>query len=76
MSLKPDEIRKMGHEERVERLRELRQELMKARMQAQLGTLNNPGRIKAMRKTIARILTIEREEQLKREREKRKVASR
>ena len=75
MSLKPDEIRKMSREQRMEKLRELRQELMKARMQARLGTLNNPGKIRAMRKTIARILTIEREEQLKRMR-KRKVASR
>jgi ribosomal protein L29 len=29
------------------------------------GTVENPGKIRSIRKTIARILTIEREEQLK-----------
>ncbi len=69
MSLKAREIRAMSREEREKKLQELRLELMKLRMQAQLGTLENPGRIRAIRKTIARILTINREEEL---REKRK----
>ncbi len=68
MSLKAREIRAMSREEREKKLRELRLELMKLRMQAQLGTLENPGRIRAIRKTIARILTINREEELKEER--------
>jgi len=75
LSLKPDDIRKMSREERLEKLRELRQELMKLRMKAQLGTLENPGKIRAMRKTIARILTIEREEELAKAREGRKGGS-
>jgi len=69
MSLKAREIRAMSREEREKKLQELRLELMKLRMQAQLGTLENPGRIRAIRKTIARILKINREEEL---REKRK----
>ncbi len=70
MSLKAREIRAMSREEREKKLRELRLELMKLRMQAQLGTLENPGRIRAIRKTIARILTINREEELKEKRRK------
>jgi len=65
MTLKPDEIRKMNREERMKKLRELRAELIKLRTQAYLGTLTNVGRIKQVRKDIARILTIMREEELK-----------
>ena len=65
MSLKPDDIRKMSPEERKEKLEELRMELVKLGLQAEMGTLDNPGRIRAIRKTIARILTIMREEELK-----------
>jgi|YelNatPaOPRAMG01_1025707.scaffolds.fasta_scaffold18661_5 large subunit ribosomal protein L29 len=55
----------MTSEERVERLKDLRLELMKLRMQARVGTIENPGRIRTIRKTIARILTIEAEEKKK-----------
>jgi len=72
MSLKAREIRAMSREEREKKLKELRLELMKLRMQSQLGTLENPGKIKAIRKTIARILTINREEELQEEGKKRK----
>jgi len=63
--LKPKEIREMSHEERMERLRELRAELSRLRVQAHRGSLENPGRIREIKKAIARILTIEREEQLR-----------
>ncbi len=63
--LRPKEIREMSHEERMEKLRELRAELSRLRVQAHRGSLENPGRIREIRKAIARILTIEREEQLK-----------
>jgi large subunit ribosomal protein L29 len=62
MSLKPSEIRKMNKEERREKLRELRNELLKLKMQAMLGTIDNPGKIRVVKKSIARILTIENEE--------------
>ena len=64
MSLKPNEIRKMGREERLKKLEELRTELIRLRLQAETGTLDNPGKIRAIKKTIARILTINREEEL------------
>ncbi len=61
--LKPEEIRKMSREERQKRLQELRAELARLRVQALRGSLENPGRIREIKRAIARILTIEREEQ-------------
>ncbi len=60
--LKPDEIRAMSPEERLKLLSELRIELAKLREQARVGTLTNVGKIRIVRKNIARILTIINEE--------------
>ncbi len=65
--MKPDDIRKMDPEERLRKLAELRLELIKLRMQARVGTLSNTARIRNIRRDIARILTIMREEELARE---------
>jgi len=66
MALKPDDIRKMSPEERRKLLIELKTELMRLRaLQESRGVLDNPARIRILRKNIARILTIEREEKLK-----------
>jgi len=67
--LRPDEIRKMSPEERRKKLEELRAELIRLRGMAARGLLDKPSRIREVRKAIARILTIEREEQLKERRE-------
>lgn len=64
MSLSPDEIRRMSPEERARTLQDLRAELAKLRAQAATGTLDKPHRIRILRKNIARILTIDREESL------------
>ncbi len=70
--LKPDEIRRMSPEERRRKLQELRAELMRLRaIIAARGPLDNPMKIREIRKAIARILTIEREE-LKCKKERRK----
>ena len=71
MSLSAEEIRKMSPEERLKLLRELRLELIRLKTQAYLGTLTNTGRIKVIKRNIARILTVMREEELKKAREKR-----
>ena len=63
--MKPKDIRKMSRKEKIDKLNELRAELIKLRTQAFLGTLSNIGRVKVTRKNIARILTILREEELK-----------
>jgi len=71
MSLSADEIRKMSPEERLKLLRELRLELIKLKTQAYLGTLTNTVRIRVVKRNIARILTVMREEELKKARKKR-----
>ena len=56
------EIRQMPPEERRKRIEELNNELVKLRTRvASGGTIENPGRIKMIRRTIARIMTIDRE---------------
>ena len=64
--LRPDEIRNMRREERLKKLKELKLELfkLKARLYS-TGGLENPAKIREVRRAIARILTIEREEELK-----------
>ncbi len=65
LSLKPSEIRKMSREEKLRKLEELRMELIRLSLQAEMGTLDAPGKLRTTRKNIARILTILREEELK-----------
>ena len=61
--LRMDEIRDMDTEGRQERLQELRTELIKIKTMIRAGgSVENPGRVKALRKTIARILTVMNEE--------------
>lgn len=62
--LRMDEIRDMDDEERQDRLQELRTELIKIKTMIKAGgSVENPGRAKALRKTIARILTVMNEEE-------------
>jgi len=57
--LRPDEIRNMPESEIRERLSRLREELASERATMSLGAPpQNPGRIREIRRTIARILTI------------------
>jgi len=63
--LRVKEMRDMSSEARVKRLNELRTELLRLRTMVKAGgTVENPARIKELRKTIARILTIEHEKKL------------
>ncbi len=58
-----EEIRDMTPAEREAELEDIRTELLNARaVQAAGGAPDNPGRIKELRKAIARIETIRREE--------------
>ena len=64
--LKTSEIRDMSLEERAQVLLELEDELMHERGAAAMGGApTNPGRIRALRTMIARILTVEKEEEEK-----------
>ncbi len=56
-------IRDMSSEERRKKVDELRTELSSLRTMIEAGgTIDNPTRIREIRKTIARLLTIEAEE--------------
>lgn len=56
------ELREMKDEELTKRLSELRLELLKEQGNVKTGRpVKNPGKIKQLRKTIARILTIKKE---------------
>jgi len=60
--LKSDEIRDMSLEEMEAKLEELSSELARVRgMAATGGSLENPGRIRELRRTIARLKTIMKE---------------
>jgi large subunit ribosomal protein L29 len=62
--LRVDEIRNMNITERQEELDKLKMELIRERAVASAGGApENPGRIKEIRKTIARIKTIQKEPQ-------------
>ncbi|MCK5547770.1 MAG: 50S ribosomal protein L29 [Thermoplasmata archaeon] len=64
--LKTSELRKMTPEERSKKLDELRNDLVAERgVGAMGGAPVSPGKIRAMRKNIARLLTVMREEDLK-----------
>lgn len=56
------EIRSMTSEERKKKLTELRTELMKLRTMVKAGgSIENPARAREIRRTIARILTVQKE---------------
>ena len=63
MVLKAKEIRAFTSEERAERLEELKRELMHERgIAAMGGSPPSPGKIRQLRTSIARIMTIMREQ--------------
>lgn len=63
--MKMKEIRDLSVDERADRMKEARQELMHERGVAAMGgAVRNPGKIRQLRTTIARILTAQREEAL------------
>ncbi len=58
------ELRELGEPELLERLEGLKEELFNLRFQLATGQLDNPMRIKAVRREVARILTIVREREI------------
>ncbi len=61
--LRMRDLRDMSPEERERRLRELRTELLRLRTMVEAGgAVENPARIRELKRTVARILTVENEE--------------
>ena len=62
--MKASEIRKLSAKELDAKLLELKDELFKLRFQQAINQLDNPMRINAVRKDIARIKTVQRDIEL------------
>jgi len=63
--LKIKDLRKLNDEDLGKRLGEIKLELMKEMGNKEMGgNIKNPGKIKIMRRDIARILTIKRERKI------------
>ncbi|MEN2999451.1 MAG: 50S ribosomal protein L29 [Acidilobaceae archaeon] len=60
--LRAKDIRNLKEEQIEKNLQEFRQELLSLRHKAEMGTLTNPGRLRELRRNIARILTIKGEQ--------------
>jgi len=71
--LRVKEIRDMSSEERIKKLGEFKTEMLRLRTMIRAGgTVENPFRVRELRKTIARMMTIENEQKTKSEKEKKK----
>ena len=64
MAVTATEIRALGDEEIVTRLREAKEELFNLRFQVATGQLDNNRRLQTIRRDIARIYTVLREREL------------
>ncbi|CQR71618.1 50S ribosomal protein L29 [Sporomusa ovata DSM 2662] len=63
--MKANDIREMSAAELDQNLNKLKEELFNLRFQHATGQLDNPMRIPAVKKTIARIKTVQRQRELK-----------
>lgn len=63
--MKVKDIREMNATELNQKLAGLKEELFNLRFQLATGQLENPMRIKEVKKTIARVKTIQREQEIK-----------
>ena len=63
--MRMSQIREMSREDQERRLEEFKTELSKVKTMIKAGgSIENPGRVKALKRTIARVLTVMREEEL------------
>ncbi|MGE5529630.1 MAG: 50S ribosomal protein L29 [Patescibacteria group bacterium] len=63
--MKAKEVRDLTNEELSQRLSDLKQELFNLRFQLATGQLDNAGRVHDVRKSIARVKTVQRERELR-----------
>jgi large subunit ribosomal protein L29 len=63
-SLAADELRTQPQEELISKLKEAKEELFNLRFQGATGQLESHGRLKAVKREIARIYTVMREREL------------
>lgn len=56
--MKMQDIKELSDKERGEKISDLREEYFNLKFQLAMGKIENPGRLKYMRRDIARILTL------------------
>ena len=61
---KASELRELGNEELLAKLREAKEELFNLRFQSATGQLESHGRLRTVKRDIARIYTVVREREL------------
>jgi large subunit ribosomal protein L29 len=59
--MKSSEVRELSEKERKERIRDNEEELFNLRFQMATGKIENPGRIRIIRRDVARLKTIQKE---------------
>jgi large subunit ribosomal protein L29 len=62
--MKPSEIRELSIEEKLRKVDDLKQELFNLRFQHEVGQLENPQKMKQVKRDIARVKTIIKESAL------------
>ena len=62
--MKVNEIRDLNSDERNEKLKSLKEELFNLRFQKTTGQLENPMRIREVKRSIAQVKTVQREAEL------------
>ena len=62
--MKTNEIRKLSTEEINKKIAESKEELFNLRMKPATGSLENPNRIRELRKTVARLKTFLKEREI------------
>lgn len=73
--LRTKEIRNLSHEDRQKRLGELQTELVRLKTMVKAGgSVENPSRVRELRKTVARIMTIENQPEPAKKESKKKEA--
>ena len=63
--MKVNEIRDLSKDEQIDKLKSLKEELFNLRFQHATGQLENPMKIRDVKKSIARVKTVLRENELK-----------
>lgn len=62
--MKVNDIRDLSHDEQLDKIKSLKEELFNLRFQNATGQLENPMRIREVKRSIAQIKTIVREQEL------------
>ena len=64
ITMKVNEIRDLSYDDQIQKIKDLKEELFNLRFQHATGQLDNPMRIRQLKRSIAQINTIIREKEL------------